>query len=284
MALRPFGSDGRAGGINMMIDNQRFAVVTGASSGIGVAYAERMAERGYNLILVARRLNRLEEIAGRIKLKTNRTVELVSADLSDAKDLSRVETLLAQREDIDVLINNAGLGALAPTLQTSADALENMIKVNVLALTRLSHAILPGLLKRNRGSIINIASMIAVMPSPIGGGYSGSKAFVLNFTRSLQLEVAKTNVVIQAVLPGPVRTEFFQASGLAASPFPDEMLMSAEELADTSLRALDRGELVCFPSLENLSLWTAFEEARVALSRALMKSGRPAARYSEAVH
>jgi short-subunit dehydrogenase len=122
--------------------------------------------------------------------------------------------------------------------------------------------------------------MIAVMPTPSGAGYSGSKAYVLNFTRSLQMELSKTNVVVQAVLPGPVRTEFFEASGLAAAPFPDELFMSADELADTALHALDQRELVCFPSLENSSRWTNFEESRIALGRALMQSGRPATRYS----
>ena len=263
-----------------MSNHHRFVIVTGASSGIGVAYAERMAERGYDLILVARRRDRLEDVAKRIQIKAKRTVEIVIADLADAKDLLRIEALLTEREDIDVLINNAGLGALGPTSKVTADALENLIKINILALTRLTHAALPGFLRRNSGTIINIASMIAVMPTPSGAGYSGSKAYVLNFTRSLQMELAKTSIIVQAVLPGPVRTEFFEASGLTA-PFPSELFMSADQLVDTSLQALDQGELVCFPSLENASLWTGFEDARIALSRALMQSGKPATRYSE---
>lgn len=266
-----------------MSNHRRFVAVTGASSGIGVAYAERMAQRGYDLILVARRRNRLEEIAKRIQTKAKRTVEIVTADLADAKDLLRVEALLAEREDIDFLINNAGLGALGPISKVTADALENLIKINIVALTRLTHAVLPGFLRRNAGTIVNIASMIAVMPTPSGAGYSGSKAYVLNFTRSLQMELSKTNIVVQAVLPGPVRTEFFEASGLTAAPFPDELFMSADELADTALQALDQRELICFPSLEDASRWTTFEEGRIALSRALMQSGRPATRYSENV-
>jgi uncharacterized protein len=263
-----------------MSNRHRIAVVTGASSGIGAVYAERIAERGYDLILVARRRSRLEDIARRIEGKTNRAVEIVTADLADTEDLLRIEELLTRREDIEILVNNAGLGALGPTSKVAADALENLIKINVLALTRLTHAVLPGLLRRNSGTIINIASMIAVMPTPSGAGYSGSKAYVLNFARSLQMELAKTGIIVQAVLPGPVRTEFFEASGLTASPFPNELFMSAEQLVDTALQALDQGELVCFPSLENASLWTAFEEARIALSRGLMQSGRPATRYS----
>ncbi|MDU3047492.1 SDR family NAD(P)-dependent oxidoreductase, partial [Bradyrhizobium sp.] len=173
-----------------MSDHQRFAVVTGASSGIGVAYAERLAARGYHLILVARRRERLEETARNIRAKTNVTVEIVTADLGDSNDLSRVATLIEGREDIDLLVNNAGLGALGLTAQVSAAALDNLIKINVQALTRLTHAALPGFLRRDRGTIINIASIIALMPTPTGAGYSGSKAYVLNFTRSLQMELA----------------------------------------------------------------------------------------------
>src|SRR6266566_2581333 len=177
-----------------MSNYHRFAFVTGASSGIGFAYAERMAERGYNLILVARRRDRLEDVAKKIKNKTKRAVEIVTSDLADAKDLLRIEALLTEREDIDVLINNAGLGALGPTSKVTADALENLIKINILALTRLTHAVLPGFLRRNSGTIINIASMIALMPTPSGAGYSGTKGYVLNFARSLQMELAKTGV------------------------------------------------------------------------------------------
>lgn len=263
-----------------MSDNQRFAMITGASSGIGVVYAQRLAKRGLNLILVARRQDRLEEIAARIRSESGRLVEIVVADLADAKDLARVEALLSARADIDVLINNAGLGSLGPMAKVSVDALDNLIKINVIALTRLSHAVLPGFVSRNRGTIVNLASMIAVMPAPAAAAYSGSKAYVLNFARSLQMELAKTKVVVQAVLPGPVRTEFFEASGVKNAPFPDESFMSAEQLVDCALTALDRGELVCFPALEDLSSWTQFEDSRVKLSEALMKSGPPATRYS----
>jgi short-subunit dehydrogenase len=263
-----------------MSKQHRFAVITGASSGIGAIYAERMAERGYDVILIARRRDRLEEIAKRIGAKTDQAVEIVAADLADARGLLRIETLLKRRDDIDVLVNNAGLGALGPTSKVAADALENLIRINILALTRLTHAVLPGFLQRNSGTIINIASMIALMPTPSGAAYSGSKGYVLNFARSLQMELAKTGIIVQAVLPGPVRTEFFEASGLAAAPFPNELFMSAEQLVDTALKALDQGELICFPSLENASLWSAVEDARVALSRALMQSGQPATRYS----
>jgi uncharacterized protein len=263
-----------------MSDNQHFAMITGASSGIGVAYAKRLSRRGYNLILVARRRDRLEGLAKQIRLETHRAVEVVVADLANAKDLSHVESLLIGRDDIDALINNAGLGALGPTSSVSPDALENLIKINILALTRLTQAALSGFVPRNRGTIVNIASVLAVLPSsPGGASYSGSKAYVLNFSRSLQMELSKTKVVLQVVLPGPVRTEFFEASGLTKAPFPGELFMSADELVDTALTALDQVELVCLPSLQDISSWITFEEARRKFSGDLMQSGKPAARY-----
>lgn len=184
------------------------------------------------------------------------------------------------RDDIDALINNAGLGALGPTSSVSSNALENLVKVNVLALTRLTQAALSGFVPRNRGTIVNVASVLAVLPSsPGGASYSGSKAYVLNFSRSLQMELSKTNVVVQVVLPGPVRTEFFEASGIAKAPFPDELFMSANELVDSALAALDQGELVCLPSLQEISSWATFEEARRKFGGDLMQSGKPATRY-----
>jgi short-subunit dehydrogenase len=263
------------GGANTMLKDRQAALITGASSGMGLVYAERLAKRGYDLILVARRRERLDELAKRLGLETQRAVEVVVADLANAADLARVEKLLSEREDIDILVNNAGVGALAPMKDVSADALENMIKINVVALTRLSHAVVPGFLRRNRGTIINLASVIAVIPSPAGAGYSGSKGYVLNFSRSLQMELAKTNVVVQIVLPGPVRTEFFEASGTKA-PFPEELFMSAEDVVDSALKALDDGELVYFPSLEKKSSWSDLETARIALTRELLKPVRPA--------
>ncbi|MCP9626542.1 SDR family oxidoreductase [Rhodopseudomonas palustris] len=260
-----------------MSAHRPLAVVTGASSGIGMVYAERLAERGYNLLLVARRKERLEELRNKIRAKTNADVEILAADLGSPEGLAGVASLLGQRSDVDLLVNNAGLGALGASSQVPAEALRNLVEINVQALTSLSHAVLPGFLARNRGTIVNIASIIALIPSPTGASYSGSKAYVLNFSRSLQLELAKTNVKVQVVLPGPVRTEFFEASGLKQAPFPDEMFISAAELVDLALAALDRNELVFFPSLEDMSAWTAFEAARIALVRSLTKPARPAA-------
>lgn len=259
-----------------MSDVRPFALITGASSGIGAAYAERLAVRGYDLILVARRRDRLEALAARLRQDHGRRVEIHPADLGNPDDLARIEGLLRARDDISVLVNNAGLGAGAPSVSADPDAVETLVKINVLALTLLCLAAAPKFAAQDQGTIINIGSVIAVIPSPTAAAYSGSKAYVLNFSRSLQIEFAKSNVKVQAVMPGPVRTEFF---GDRPPPFPDELFMSPETLVDIALRALDQGEMVCWPTLHDLQAWTAFDDARRALSKAVSQNAAPPERY-----
>ena len=259
-----------------MTDSRTCALITGASSGIGAAYAERLAARGYDLILVARRRDRLETLAEQLRQDYGRQVEIHAADLGTSQDLERIETLLRTREDIALLVNNAGLGALGSSVSVDPQAVQSLIAINVLALTRLSLAAAPAFAARNQGAIINIGSVIAVIPSPGGAAYSGSKAYVLNFSRSLQIEFSETNVKVQVVMPGPVRTEFF---GESKPPFPEDLFMSAETLVDIALRALDQDELVCWPTLHDLQTWTAFDDARRTLSKAVSQNAVPPVRY-----
>lgn len=264
----------------LMSDIRRFALVTGASSGIGMAYAEHLASRGYDLILVARRGDRLEAIAHKIRAQEGRQVVTYVADLSDPDDLLGLERMLRENEDVDVLVNNAGLGALGSTASAGVDALENLVRINVLALTRLSCAALAGFRRRGHGILINIASVIALAPSATAAAYSGSKAYVLNFSRSLQLECAGSGIVVQTVLPGPVRTEFFEASGVCSSIFSEHLFISADELVAAALKALDMKELVCFPTLPDIAAWDEFENARTSFSKSLVTVGRPSPRYA----
>lgn len=252
------------------------ALLTGASSGIGAVYATRMAERGYDLILVARRLDRLERLANTLRTAYGRTVHTVQADLADDLDLARVDHLLRETPQVQALINCAGLGALGPTQAVEAATIERMLKVNVNALTQLSLTAGRRFAAARDGLIINIGSVVALLPAPTAGSYSGSKAYVLNFTRALQAELAPSNVRVQLVMPGPVRTEFF---GDTPAPFPDHLFMTPETLVDAALRALDQQEWVCFPSLHDLSAWQNQEAARINLIKALSHSGEPAARY-----
>ena len=258
-----------------MAERNGIALVTGASSGIGAVYADRLAARGKDLILVARRRDRLRELAVSLRQKFDRNVEIIEADLANASDLASVEAIVRNRSEIDTLVNNAGLGAMGASVSADRKAVEQLVKVNVLALTTLSLAATPLFIERNQGTIINLGSLIAFKSSPLAAAYCGSKAYVLNFTRSLQAECAGTDVKVQLVMPGPVHTEFF---GDAKSPLPEHLFMSAETLVDCAMSALSDGEWVCMPALHDLEAWRSYEEACRRVTDAT-QTAEPAARY-----
>ncbi|TJW41688.1 MAG: SDR family oxidoreductase [Mesorhizobium sp.] len=258
--------------------NKGTAVVTGASSGIGAIYADRLAGQGYNLVLVARRADRLEELAGKLRSKYGRTVGVISADLSDDGDLRRVEQAIAADDSVTLLVNNAGFGGQQVVATADADAVERMIKVNVVALTRLTRAVLPDLIARNRGAIVNIASVLAFDTS-FGGIYSGTKAYVVNFTEALQREVADSKVAVQVVLPGATRTEFWEVAGSDIANIPQEIVMTADDLVDAALVGLARGEPVTAPGLSDAAGLETYLGARQGFFGSLL-AGKPAARYA----
>jgi short-subunit dehydrogenase len=258
--------------------SQGTALITGASSGIGAIYADRLAKRGYDLILVARNQGRLEALAARLRVETGRSVEIVPADLTDDADLRRVETVLQTNTTISMLVNNAGIGGAAPLLASDVDAMDRMIRLNVLALTRLTYAAAPAFVARGSGTIINIASVVAISPETLNGVYGGSKAFVLAFSQSLQHELADKGVRIQAVLPGATATEFWDIAGLPVDNLPAEIVMSAHDLVNAALAGLDQGETVTIPSLEDKSEWDAYDAARRAMAGKLSRT-KPATRY-----
>ena len=255
------------------------AVITGASSGIGAVYADRLAARGHDLVLVARRRDRLESLAMTLEDKHGATSRIVVADLADPTDLAGVESLLAEDDDIEVLVNNAGAGGLGGAAEVGVEVWERVVKLNMLAPARLSHAALRGFRRRNRGGLINIGSVVAFAPGAVGAIYTGSKAFVLNFTRSLQAEYAATPLRIQLVQPGPVRSEFFGVAGVSADIFPATSFLTAEQLVDAALTGFDQGEAVSTPSLLDLDAWRALESAREGFM-AGVGSGRVAGRYA----
>lgn len=237
------------------------AVITGASSGIGAAFTERLAARGHDLLLVARRADRLSALAERMKAEHGVQADILVADLSQPADLAALEQRLESRSAA-IVVNNAGTGGLGPTALTGADVQDAVIRLNILSLVRLSLAALAGFRKSGDGALINIASILAFGPSAGSATYSGSKAFVLNFTRSLQMEYADTPFRIQAVLPGPIRTEFFSSQGLSDSVFPDTAFISAAALVDAALAGLDAGEKVTIPTLRTEGIWADMEAAR----------------------
>jgi uncharacterized protein len=261
------------------IDNKGTALITGASTGIGAIYADRLARRGYDLILVARNRDRLNEVASKVTDKTGRAVEVVKADLNQQTDLAQVEALLRKDASITMLVNNAGVGAAAPLLDSNVAQMADLITLNVGALTRLVYAAVPGFVKRGRGTIINIASIAAIAPELLNGVYGASKAFVLTLSRSLQHELSDKGVHVQAVLPGAIATEFWDIAGMPIRNLPPEMVMTTDNLVDAALAGLDLGETVTIPSLPDAADWDAYEAARAALIPGLSRI-LPAKRYS----
>ncbi len=254
------------------------ALITGASSGIGAVYADRLARQGYDLILVARNVERLRTAASKLTRETGRTVEIVAADLTKPADLAQVETQLKTDSSITLLINNAGVGATAPLLNADVEKMQEMIALNVTALTRLTYAAAPGFVARGTGTIINIASIVAIAPEMLNGVYGGSKAFVLAFSQSLHHELASKGIRVQAVLPGATATEFWGIAGTPVEHLPQSIVMRAEDMVDSALAGLAQGELVTIPALPEQKDWAAYEAARQTLMPNLSKA-EPAARY-----
>ena len=256
------------------------AVVTGASSGIGAVYADRLARRGYDLILVARNRERLNALASRLSKQTDRSIEVVAADLGSKAGVRQIEALLRSDASITLLVNNAGVGATAPLLQSDVDKMEEMIDLNVTALTRLTYAAVPGFVERGGGTVINIASVVGFRPEILNGVYGATKAYVIGFSQSLLHELADKNIRIQAVCPGAIATEFWPTAGTPVDAFPTELVMTAEDLVDAALAGLDQGEFVTVPSLENANDWHAFEAARQNLSMEKISRREPARRFN----
>lgn len=241
------------------------ALVTGASTGIGASYADRLARRGYDLVLVARNQEKLEKLAENLRKDVGVDVDVLRADLGEKGDLARVEDRLRKDERITVLVNNAGISVPREIVGVDLDKLEALVQVNVLALTRLAGVAATQFAARKRGAIINIASVLALAPELTSATYAGSKGYVLNFTLALHQELAPLGVQVQAVLPGVTRTDIWKASGRDVNSLPAHMIMEVDEMVDASLAGLDQKELVTIPSLPDVKDWEAYNAARLHL-------------------
>lgn len=262
----------------MTLSTQGTALITGASSGIGAVYADRLARQGYDLILVARSQAKLNALANRLSDETGRNVEVVVADLKDKADLLRVEQILRSDASITLLVNNAGVGAVMPLLGSPVDDMEDMITLNITALTRLAYAVAPGFVARGSGTVINIASIVAIAPQILNGVYGGTKAFVLALSQSMHHELADKGVRIQAVLPGATATNFWSEAGNPVENLPQEIVMSADDMVDAALVGLASGEVVTIPGLHDGAQWDRYEAQRQVLS-GLFGSSTSAPRY-----
>lgn len=251
-------------------------LITGASDGIGAVYADRLARRGHDLILVARRADKLAALAQKLEAETGVTVETLSADLSTPDGLASVEARLRSDEAITGLVNNAGIAGETSLVDADAAYLTGMINLNILAVTRLTAAIAPRLTALGGGTIINMTSVTALMPDGFTAVYPASKAFVLAFTEALQIELGSKGVRVQAVLPGITRTAIWEAEQLAN--IPAEMVMEVNAMVDAAFVGLDLGETITIPSLPDIADLDAYLAARAAL-RPNLSRARPAVRY-----
>jgi len=257
------------------------ALVTGASSGIGATYADRLARRGHDLLLVARNTARLDTLATRLREETGVAVEVLSADLTVRDDVLRLERRIRDDMALTLLVNNAGLGPQGPALGADLDYIDTLVALNVAAVNRLTLAAADAFAARGSGTIINIASVVAIIPPMFQAPYSASKAFVLALTQALNTEVAPRGVRLQAVCPGLTRTEIFERAGVSMEHFDPAMVMDVGDMVDAALAGLDQGELVTIPSLPDPADWDRLLAAQMALGPNLSRN-TPAARFRTA--
>lgn len=257
------------------------AIVTGASTGIGATYADRLARRGYDLVLVARNEARLASLADRLRADTGRAVEIIVADLGRSTDVAKVEDRLGQ-SDVTLLINNAGMSLPNDTLENGPDAIEAIIALNITAAGRLAIAAGKVFAARGKGAIVNTASILGVDYDTFEGIYAGSKAFLIALSQNIAGRVRDKGVRVQALLPGATRTEIWARSGKDVDSFPADWVMDVNDLVDAALVGFDRGEEITIPPLAEEELWIAYEDARQALKGRLSRR-EPAARYRETV-
>jgi short-subunit dehydrogenase len=247
------------------------ALVTGASTGLGAVYADRLAKRGHDLILVARNAAQMEELAAKLRADTGVAVDVVAADLTNSDDVTRIEQRLIDDAAITLFVNNAGMSLNGGTLENSAAEVQTIIALNITAAARLAIASGKAFGARGKGAIVNIASVLALAPEMYEGVYSGSKAFLLNLSLALANSLREQDVVVQAVLPGATRTEIWERSGKDIDAFPAEMVMDAGDLVDAALLGLDRREEVTIPPLADEGQWDAYRAARLAMGPGLSR-------------
>ena len=239
------------------------ALITGASTGIGAVYAKRLASRGYNLVLVARNTGRLETLAGELQSGFGIRVDILPADLTHPQDLHQVEKRLREDSAIALLVNNAGTANHGSFIDGQPDQMESLIDLNVLAVTRLTAAVLPGMLARGAGAIINIASVVGLAPELPMGIYGATKSFVIAMSQAITAELGDKGIYVQAVLPAATRTEIWERSGRDVEAL--EGVMDVEEMVDAALVGFDRRENITIPPLPDEGQWQAFDDARLAM-------------------
>jgi short-subunit dehydrogenase len=255
---------------------RRLAAITGASSGIGAAFARRLAQRGYDLILIARRLDRLHDLADALARDHGSSAEALGADLSTDNGISSVVARLAAEPKLAMLVNNAGFGTKGRFFEAPVDEQERMHRVHMDATMRLTHAVLPGMVQRNDGAIINVSSVAAFTRSPANVSYCATKAWMNAFTEGLFLELAgmRSCVTVQALCPGFTYSEFHDVIGASRDPIPKWLWMKADDVVDASLAGLRRRKLFVIPGWQ-YRLFVALATKLPARMRLVMEARSP---------
>jgi hypothetical protein len=253
-------------------------LITGASTGIGAVYAERFAQRGHNLVLVARDMARLEALAARLSEEHKVAIDILQADLTQIGDLTTVEARLRDDASIGILVNNAGAAQSGSFIEQTPDSVAHLVSLNTTALVRLASAIAPRLAQAGDGAIINIGSVVGLAPEFAMTVYGATKAFVLFLSQGLSLELSPKGVYVQAVLPAATRTEIWQRAGIDINTLSE--IMEVDDLVDAALVGFDRREPVTIPPLQEAARWDALQAARQGLLSQI-KQSHVAERYQD---
>jgi short-subunit dehydrogenase len=238
-------------------------LITGASTGIGAVYAARFAQRGHDLVLVARDQARLDALAARLRSEHDVAVDVIQADLTQLSDLTAVESRLRDDARIGILVNNAGAALSGHFIDQSTDSIAQLVALNTTALVRLASAIAPRLAKAGDGAIINIGSVVGLAPEFGMTVYGATKAFVLFLSQGLSLELSPLGVYVQAVLPAATRTEIWDRSGVDINTLTE--IMEVGDLVDAALVGFDRREPVTIPPLQEAERWDELQGVRQGL-------------------
>ena len=238
-------------------------LITGASTGIGAAYAERFARRGHDLVLVARDKARMEALAARLHQESGVSIDIIQADLTEAEELASVETRLRDDARIGILVNNAGAALSGSFIEQTTDDVARLVALNTTALLRLASAVAPRLAQAGSGAIINIGSVVGLAPEFGATVYGATKAFALFLSQGLSLELGPKGVYVQAVLPSGTRTEIWERAGTDINTIP--ALMELDELVDAAMVGFDRREAVTIPPLPDAGQWDALQASRQAM-------------------
>ena len=253
------------------------ALITGSSSGIGASFAAELAGRGYDLLLVARRRDRLEELARSLEKERGVAAEILAADLTVDEDLAAVARRIAAAQNLDLLVNNAGFGTVGKFASVDVQSQDQMHRLHVIATVRLTHAALQGMLARGRGGIINVSSVAGFWQSPGSVSYCATKCWMNSFTEGLALELMTTGspVKVQALCPGYTLSEFHDVAGMDRKPIPARLWLRADDVVKESLRGLERGKTFVVPGrIYKTGVFLMKHAPRFLLKRAAVQQQR----------